>query len=36
VQNIFNNCLNLRSEIRALKIYLLFIDAQYLRRLGNV
>jgi hypothetical protein len=26
----------LRSEIRALKIYLLFIDAQYLRRLGNV
>jgi hypothetical protein len=35
-QNIFNNSLNLRSEILATKMYLFVIEAQYHRRLSNV
>jgi hypothetical protein len=33
---IFNNSLNLRSEILAMKMYLFVIEAQYHRRVSNV
>lgn len=33
---IFNNSLNLRSEILATKMYLFVIEAQYHRRVSNV